>query len=232
MEEAYWTEIARLEAENEAAFSKFWTERVVSRVSNYTAGLKVLSDAKLADQLSELLASYLKKELIPDSITKAISKDLLRSRKTKKQVQKLETALQKVSAADLTGTLSVMDKFRQKQGVQDFDAATLAATKQILVSDLVRRMQRQSDGPALFLLLVIVLLAKYSDGVVYATGKFAPKLMKLLKPSLPDGEYKQLDDWKNKAKSAALGKEDVEGMKRSARDAAEGGAVQDERSLE
>jgi hypothetical protein len=219
VEEAYWTEISRLEGENEAEFSKFWAERVVSRVSNYTQGLKALPDLKLADQLSQLLSSYLTKELIPESITKAKSRDLLRSRKTKKNAQKLEAAVQKVSIGDLAGTLAAMDKFHQKQGVEDFDVATLAATKQILVNDLVRRMQKQSDGPTLFLLLVIVLLAKYSEGVVYSTGKYAPKLMKLLKPSLTDEEYKQLEGWKNKAKASALVAEDMDEIKRMAQNA-------------
>jgi hypothetical protein len=81
-------------------------------------------------------------------------------------------------------------------------------------------MQKTSDSPTLFLLTVIVLLAKEKDGVVYATGKYAPKLMKLLRPTLGD-DYTLLEGWKDKAKSGALDAEDIERMKKMARDVSE-----------
>jgi hypothetical protein len=60
----------------------------------------------------------------------------------------------------------------------------------------------------LFLMLVIVLFAKHHDGVVYATGKFAPKLLKELKGKMESEQYGQVEKWKEAAKTSSLTAED------------------------
>jgi hypothetical protein len=216
MEETYWSEISTLEAQNEAEFSDIWVERLLSKMKNHRQGLKAIADEKLQGQLSQLLCEYLTKDLIPDSISKARSHGSVRSRKTRKNVQKLETALQKTG--DLPSLLTAIEKFNKKQDIQEPDATSLKTMKQALVSDMVRRMQKQTDGPTLFLVLVIVLIARCSEGVVYATGKYAPKLMKILKPSLDARQYEQLEKWKESAKTSSLTVEDKEGMRHMAKD--------------
>jgi hypothetical protein len=83
-----------------------------------------------------------------------------------------------------------------------------------MLADMLRRLQKQkaSDGPVLFLTLVSVLYAKQNDGVVYATGKFAPKLLKLLKGTLGDEQFGKVEAWKEAAKSNSLSAEDRKGM--------------------
>lgn len=79
-----------------------------------------------------------------------------------------------------------------------------------------RRMTKQQksfDGPVLFLTLVVILHAKHYPGVVYATGKYAPKLLKMLKSKLAEDEYEMLEKWKEGAKKGALGKEEREDMR-------------------
>lgn len=211
VEEQYWSEIANLESVNEAEFSVFWVERVVSRLNNYAEGVKALDDAKLRDQLSELLLDYVTKELIPESISKASSKGLLCSRKTKKNVQKLEANLQ--GKADFSATSMAIEKFATKQGIPKLEDASLTKWKNAQMSDIIRKMNKQSDGPTLFLTLVIALLAKHSPGVLYATGKFAPKLLKQLKHLLSAEDYEQLEKWKDLAKASSLTEEDKDRMK-------------------
>jgi hypothetical protein len=213
VDEQYWSEIASLETMNEAEFSTFWNERVVSRVMIYTQGLQVVEDAKLRDQLVDLLSIYIQKELVADAVSKARSQGLLLSRKTRKNAQKLESALK--GKTDVSSVITAVEKFAKKQGISELDAASLAATKDVLVSDMIRKMQKkQADGPLLFLTLVIVLLAKQpqSVGVVYATGKFAPKLLKQLKHFLSAERYEQLEGWKEKAKAGTLTTEDKDNM--------------------
>ncbi|KAF7565011.1 hypothetical protein PtrSN002B_002894 [Pyrenophora tritici-repentis] len=79
-----------------------------------------------------------------------------------------------------------------------------------MVEDMLRRLQKQkaSDGPVLFLTLVVVLFARQYDGVVYATGKFAPKLLKQLKGTLDKVQYEKVEAWKEAAKTNALTPED------------------------
>jgi hypothetical protein len=87
-----------------------------------------------------------------------------------------------------------------------------------MLDDMLRRFKKQkaSDGPVLFLTLVVVLFAKQHDGVVYATGKFAPKLLKLLKGKLEDEQYEQVERWKEAAKTNSLTAEDKAAMAKMA----------------
>ncbi|KAF2197681.1 hypothetical protein GQ43DRAFT_195286 [Delitschia confertaspora ATCC 74209] len=213
----YLDEITSLEIKDEELFSQFWNDRVPARVSIYTQGLNSIDDPKLNGQLCELLCGYLLKELVPDTLTRARSQGLTRSRKTRKNMQKLEAKL-KQGLVDLPKAVTAIEKFGKKQGVPELDNATLTDSKALLVNEMTRRMQKQSEGPVLFLTLVTVLLARQRPGVVYATGKFAPKLMKLLKQGMKSEDYEKLEKWKDLAKTGSLTAEDKERMKGMAGD--------------
>ncbi|KAF1958633.1 hypothetical protein CC80DRAFT_408587 [Byssothecium circinans] len=214
--EHFWVAISNLESQNEADFATSWTKRVSSRQSNYCEALKAIKDVKLHDQLAELLAHYLQKDLIPDTIVKAKLQGLVCSRKTQKNVQKIETALT-ASKKDLAGLLLLIEKFGKKQDIPDLEGATLEESKGVMVADMIRRMQKpKTDGPLLFLTLVVVLFAKHYPGVVYATGKFAPKLLKILKAKVSVEDYEQLEAWKELAKTGALGAEEQKAMREMA----------------
>ncbi|KAF2109752.1 hypothetical protein BDV96DRAFT_470099, partial [Lophiotrema nucula] len=215
VEEQFWSEVSRLEAENESAFSTFWTDRVPVRVRVYTDGLEIIQDAKLKDQLSDLLATYIQKELLPESISKARAQGLVCSRKTKKNLQRFET-ISKSSKKGASELATTIERFSKKQGMAEPDSSSLAGAKIRLVQDMTRKLQKQSEGPLLFLTLVIILLARHQSGVVYATGKFAPKLLKHLKTSLRAEQYEQLELWKEGAKGSTLTPKDKAAMKQMA----------------
>lgn len=230
VEETFWTEIARLETDNEADFSDFWAKRIMCRIRNWEHGLAAFGEGKLQDQLAEVLFEHLKNENLPVSITKAQDQKLLRSRKTQKNIQKLQNSL--AASGSLTDVLASLAKFNKKQGVPELDETALAAAKEVMLSDMNRWMQRRNDGPTLFLTLVAFLLAKCVDGVVYATGKFSPKLLKLIKPDVSVEQYAQLETWKGMIKGDSLTDEDKAEMKRWVREHAEGTRASPEASLE
>lgn len=215
-ESNFWAAIADLEDNNETAFQAFWTERVDSRARAYNAGLSCISDAKLREQLASLFAAYMQKELVPESITKARAQHLVLSRKTKKNVARLETALA-AAKCEAEAVLSTLDRFNKKQGIEGVEATDqLEDAKKGMVQDMVRRMQKLqkgSDGPVLFLTLVVLLFDKYHAGLVYATGKYAPKLLKLLKEKMEGEQYARVEKWKEAAKSGSLTAEDREEMR-------------------
>jgi len=217
VEEQFWSTVSQQEAQNEARFSEFWRERVVSRYQIYNDGLVSIEDQKLRDQLAELFASYTQSELLPDSTTRARSQGLVLSRKTRKNVSKLET-ISKAGKMDIAGVLAALDRFNKKQGIEAPTSSQLEEVKKAMVGDMIRRMQKQkqSDGPVLFLMLVVVLFAKHYHGVVYATGKFAPKLLKQLKAVLEAEQYGLVEKWKEAAKSSTLTAEDRAEMKKMA----------------
>lgn len=215
IDDAFLARISELEKQNETEFADYWTDRVVARVAIYSEGLDTIEDQKLQDQLSDLLAQYIQTDLVPDAVSKATSQGLMLSRKTRKNVQRLESALKSGNTAVAALTASI-DKFNKKQAIDTPQDSILESSKAAMLGDMARRMQKQkrSDGPLLFLTLVVFLFAKHNAGVVYATGKFAPKLLKQLKPVLDTEQYAQLEAWKEAARSSSLSAEDRDGMKR------------------
>ena len=228
LDQTFISQISALEAQNEAAFSTFWLQRVTLRLTLHNRAIAALTDEKLKTQLSDALASYAAQDLIPSAVAKARARGLVRSRRTRKNVARLEAAVAKVKASSgaadgnsasgqSTSVVGALDRFAEKQGVrlrpaddddgdgdnannandEDVLSASLHSTKSHLVSTLGTRMQRTEDGATLFLLLIVVLLARFSDGVVYATGRFAPRLMKAVKSDVGDEVWASLEDRKS-----------------------------------
>ncbi|KAH3920746.1 hypothetical protein HBH56_009280 [Parastagonospora nodorum] len=217
-ERSFWATIQSLETLDEADFATYWTDRVTSRLEMYTTGLESIPDLKLKEQLNTLLATYLQSDMLPDALSKARAQNLVMSRKTRKNIDKLETALK--ATKDLSHILSTLEKFTTKQSISPLLART--SPKKSMLADMQRRMAKTSDPPVLFLTLVVLLYARYYPGVVYATGKFAPKLMKLLREKVSAEEYAVLEGWKEGAKKGELGEEDREGMRAMAKGQGEG----------
>lgn len=222
MERVFTQEIARLEAQNEEEFGTFWQERLTTRIQLYKLGVDSLEVDKIQSQLVDLLQQYLAKELIPDSINRAESKGLLRSRKTKKYITKVNAELHvleiepKEPAAALQSLVARTESFTRKQSIQWLDEDALAIKKDAQVQEMVKSMQKDSNGPRLFLTLVVLLLSRNHAGIVYATGKFAPKLLKLLKGTLAPEQYQKLEKFKDAVKAGSLTEADKEGMRNMA----------------
>ncbi|KZM20508.1 uncharacterized protein EKO05_0004535 [Ascochyta rabiei] len=215
VEDAFSAELLELEKQNEDEFAEFWTDRVATRTAIYTEGLSAVEDQKLQDQLSELLAQYVQKDLVPDAVSKSSSQGFVLSRKTRKNVLKLESALS-AGSMDVSALTTSLDRFNKKQSINAPTTSALEMSKETMLSDMARRMQKQkkSDGPLLFLTLVVFLFAKHNAGILYATGKFAPKLLKQLKSTLDAGQYELLEAWKESAKAGTLSAEDRDAMKK------------------
>ena len=208
--------ISGLELRNEHEFSVFWTEKVLLRVHNYHEGLKAISDVKLREQLADLLSAYLQKDFLPDMASKARSQGLVCSRRTRKNLTRFEATL-KTNKAETSSIISTVDKFSKKQGLPNFDTEAAEEAKKSLVQDMVRRMQKpKTDAPLMFLSLVLVLVSRNYPGVVYATGKFAPKLLKQLKTNLRCEDYEEAERLKELAKTGKLAKDDRDRMIRMA----------------
>ena len=204
--------ISDLEIQNEQEFSRFWSGKVSLRLCNYIEGLKVINDAKLSEQLSELLAGYLQKDFFPDIVSKAKIQGLVRSRRTRKNINRFESTL-KTGHTDLISITATLDRFGKKQGIEAADTEAVEETKEALVQDMIRRMQKpKTDAPLMFLSFILVLFSRHNPGVVYATGKFSPKLLKLLKVQLSSNEYEQAERWKEQAKTGKLAQKDREMM--------------------
>jgi hypothetical protein len=216
LEESFSATFVTLESDNETAFSTFWLDRVSSRISLYTTGLTSISDQRLHAQLSSLLATYIQTDLVPDTLAKARTQHLVLSRKTKKNIAKLESTISGLkSNDDLQIITSSLEKFTSNQSLPTPTPALLTQYKDSMIQDMIRRSTKSSkpNDPLLFLTLIVVLHAKYHDGVVYATGKYAPKILKGLKGTVGEEVYAVLEGWKEDVRTGKLGVEGREGIR-------------------
>jgi hypothetical protein len=202
---AFEKRIADLQKESQDQFISLWIPRVFLKSSLYTAGLEALPAGILKDQLSELLSTHLFQDLIPSTIKRARTKGLIRTPNLSKQISKLEAEISPTKTEKKLSPQDMLSKFAKKLSL-DFPMATeMAAAKQEHLSDMLAVMSKDKDGPRLFLSLVIVLCACKKEGIIYATGKFAPKLLKAIKGELEEDIYRRTEEIKELVK---LGKVD------------------------
>lgn len=204
--------ISGFEMRNEHDFSTFWTEKALLRIHNYHEGVRAISDVRLSEQLSELLSVYLQKDFLPDIASRSRAQGLVCSRRTRKNLTRFEATL-KTSKTEMSSIILTVDKFSKKQGLASVDEDAAKEAKKILVQDMVRRMQKpKTDAPLMFLSLVLILFSRNHPGIIYATGKFAPKLLKQLKAQLSSEDYEEAERLKELAKTGKLAKDDRDRM--------------------
>lgn len=220
--------LARLEADADAALATFWLDRVAARFELHAAATTetAIPDAKVRPQLLDLLRDHVVKELVPDAATRAEAKGLVRSARARRNVKKLLTVLKEQSPTltgeqGLTVVRSSLQKFAAKMDVPS--VADVPERKEAYVRDMVRDMQKDGDAPRLFLKLAVALWARRADGVVYATGKFAPKLVKLMAKGdgggPGEGQVARLEELKDAVKAGSAGDEEKAEMRKMAAEA-------------
>ncbi|KAI9819164.1 MAG: hypothetical protein M1827_007320 [Pycnora praestabilis] len=199
---AFHEEIVRLEGEAIAQFNTLWLDRVVARVQIYREGIEVMDDSKLRGELLGVLQENIARDIIPDTIRRAQDRRLDRGKGLNSGLETLRISLfVKAGAAppekSFTTSLNALKRFNSKQGIEWLNEDGLKAKKAVLVDDMVKAMSRDDDGPRLFLTLILVLLAASRPGIVYATGKFAPKLLKQLRGLVGSAQYLRLGEIKD-----------------------------------
>lgn len=90
-------------------------------------------------------------------ISKAKTQGLLRSKRTQRNVDKLKLGMSSVDGKATEGKdfMAMLEKFMRKQGLKDVDEQSLAERKRVQIQDLIRSMQKDHDGPRLFLTVVV-----------------------------------------------------------------------------
>ncbi|KAF2675317.1 hypothetical protein BT63DRAFT_34350 [Microthyrium microscopicum] len=221
MQEAFATRLESLETDCDEQFVALWTSRVVDKSRIYVQGLDSLKDEALKTQLEDVLRSHIATELLPGVIARAKKKHLIRSTQLKlsSRLPKLHAA--KEESDSLRGLLDVLETFNRKIGIPDFTETELQEKKKAQIQDMVRVIQKDQDPPRLFLSTIIVLQASSHEGVLYALGKSAPKLLKQLKPSITEETAARLELLKDAVKAGKVTTKMKDEMREIAATAAE-----------
>jgi hypothetical protein len=214
--------LAELRSENKSQLELLWKSRVYLPARLYQEALETLETSPLKEQLSDLLSIHLTQDLLPNTLKRIRNKGLIRDHSQhQKQLDKLQSA---VSGEKKTlPVLKSLDKFHEKMGFVPLSPEELTHTRKQQVTGMVHAMPTDTDSPRLFLATVLVLLAcKHESGIVYATGKFAPRLLKVLKPDLDEEHYKNLERLKEAVKAGNVKEEDRSEMREIAARALDG----------
>jgi hypothetical protein len=213
---AYTSKMDELETNCGEQFKQLWTSRIVDKIRLYVEALNTMETGSLRAQLEELLRSYIVTELVQQTANRAKAKKMLKSSRLKlaSRLPKFQSSLGE--SQDLDSVIEEVEKFSKKIGVEDYDADVLVQKKHVYLSDMTTAMAKDEDAPRLFVSLLIILYSSYHQGVLYATGKYVPKLLKALKPDI-DAEQAQ---WLDQVKDAIKGGKATQDMKDSMRNTA------------
>jgi hypothetical protein len=210
--ESFNRTLTELEKDSDDQFAVLWRSRVVDKVRLHAQALTQLADEALRAQLEEALQSYVAGELIPSTITRARSKGLLRGSRLKSRVAKLQTAVEKGPR----DALSELEKLNTQLEIQAYSKGDLINRRDAYLKDMVALMMKDGDAARLFIRLIIVLLAREGEGALYATGKFAPKLLKVLKSHVEEADAVWLEQVKSSIKTGTVSDEMREDMREKA----------------
>jgi hypothetical protein len=214
VEAAFLSHIQMLQEDTTLKFSHAWKEKVLARLQNYRIGVQSLSDPKLREELHSTLLGYALKALVPEFLQKCRSKGLIRGRSLERNIEKLQQALTGIDFGvgkpkdPFASTMEAIDAFTRAIKVEALTGEELEERKAIQVREMVNNMKKDEDGPRLFLTLVVVLHAAHGPGIVYSTGKYTPRLLRLLTDVMRAEEYKWVQRIKEAAKSGSMTSEE------------------------
>jgi hypothetical protein len=216
---AYASKFDELELSCDEQFNRQWISRVVDKVRLHAPAIHSMEDGNLKTQLEELLRTHITTDIIPQTSNRAKAKRLLRSHRLKlsSRLPKLRISLEETK--DLASTVEEIEKFNSKIGVEKYDEKTLQEKSRTHLADMVEAMTKDEDSPRLFLCLIIILSSSQYPGVLYATGKYAPRLMKALKHTMDSEQAQWLEQVKDAIKAGDVTEEMKEKMRKMASEA-------------
>lgn len=198
--------------ENEQEFAAMWKASVMDRLSLHLAGLEPLDQgSKLRNELTELLTGYATTELLRSEL----SGQKKCGKKVKPAVDKLKDDIanfksSQSSDSDLTAVKRAFDALASKLSISWLDKEDQITKKGQELTEMtdtaITRFDETGDrdGSRLFLVVILILLARHQAGLIYATGRFVPRLLKLLKGKVDDERWSRLQELKEEVKTGAM----------------------------
>ncbi|KAI9893780.1 MAG: hypothetical protein M1814_005997 [Vezdaea aestivalis] len=235
---AYTLALQSAQEKSQNAFSKFWSTKCLARTRLYLQGIAGLRDARLKKELHRVTLVFLVEKTVPDVIRRAEEADYLHGRAHVRVVDILERQLSALEAnltppsgspraageeVDLNGVAEMLEdalsSFSRAVGIEAPGLAIMIEAKRTHLHDTMTSTDKETEPARLFLKLVLVLIACYREGVVHASGRFAPKLMKEMQEKLGEETYDWMRDLRDAARTGTMKPEDMERAKKMIRDA-------------
>lgn len=179
--------------------SALWTESVLMKVHLYEAGYLSLLDEKLRIDIARLTLDHMVEGVIPEALKKAEAKELLGGKLMTRSVDQLESELDEIKSTRQTDTpvfelfnplKSALAAFSRRAHLVNSEPSQdlLERYKVAHLQSLANSMYRDNDSPRLFLKLCVIIHGVLGPGIVYATGRFAPRLLKSFEAGVKEQE--------------------------------------------
>jgi len=210
-------QLAESEAELlQTQFTKSWSSRVAKEVRVYIEGVKSLSKSPLHDDCKALLFEYLS-TLIP-KLLKATKNDLHKDRLSGvpsdlgERIEAFEKQVK--SATSLDSLLAHMRSFDRSLKIPAYSTSTSDESKRRQFHELCETVEKDENGPRLFLYLVVILwsTSPETQGIVYITGKLSEDETKRVQMAML---------LKDKVKKETLEDSDVRWIRQAGKEAVE-----------
>ncbi|KAF3941426.1 hypothetical protein ABW19_dt0207738 [Dactylella cylindrospora] len=198
-----------------AAAKEHFLDKIYLRfVVNVTAVNRV-QDSGLRDKLAQDLVAYYQR-IITEGLTKLL--DRVGDWKSQRKNERVEDAITSINgvfrpeepirAVDALEAVQTELNALIKSTFTEEPSDEMIETKQLeMQRELKSQLEKATDASLMMLVVLILLFSEVEDGILRATGKYAPKLLKLLKPKMPESDYEFLSS----VKAAVIAKSTLSG---------------------
>ena len=180
---AFQAELERLETKSVDDFGEYWADKVDLKLRLHRMSLGSIVNEKLRQELTAALDDHAINNVVPEHLKRAEARGLTRAQVVRRSIQTLTRSLhvdvaKSGSEAASRDVESALRSFRERLHLVEPDDALIGGKKRQLVEEMTAKMRQTNDGPRLFLALIIIIIARDHPGLIYATGRFAPRLLK------------------------------------------------------
>lgn len=209
------------ESDYDNKFSIVYSTHILARLNLHVLAIQSLDAGKLRAELAGLLKDHLLSNFLTDSLSQIQESSGLKTcgRRVDPAVNKLTTQLADYPSPSADpeedlGKLSTLfnacgTKFKASPPTADkLVNSKLTIEHEIFAS--AGNTKTDKDGSRAFLCVVLALWARQNEGFMYATGRFVPRLLKLLKGKIDEKSYERLQELKDVVKGGNMTNEQRE----------------------
>ncbi|KAK6502267.1 hypothetical protein TWF506_002850 [Arthrobotrys conoides] len=222
---SYSDRVGELRETANAAARVHFVDKVYLRFVINRAAIEKIQDAGVQGKLAQDLMMYYQK-IIVDGLTKL--RDRVADTQSQRMNERIEDAISTVTnvfssddnkpIAGLHVIQQELESLMKDIGVnrpteEEFDVSVKNKMEEMR-SELRMQLEKASDLSLMLLVVLILLFSEHEGGILRATGKYAPKILKQLRHRLTDADYEFLNFVKGAVIArSSVGGEDVERLR-------------------
>ncbi|KAK6330939.1 hypothetical protein TWF718_003133 [Orbilia javanica] len=214
---SYSDRVGELREMANAAARVYFVDKVYLRFVINCAAIEKIQDAGVQEKLAQDLMIYYQK-IVMDGLTKL--QDRVADTQSQRMNERIEDAISTVTnvfssddnkpIAGLNVIQQELESLMKYVGVnrrtEEFEASVKDKMEEMR-RELRAQLEKASDLSLMLLVVLILLFSEHEGGILRATGKYAPKILKQLRHKLTDADYEFL----NSVKGAVIARSSVGG---------------------